>query len=57
MIARLLSFPAPMAFAIFSVLTQATRAGHKQLQTKTRDREQTAGVIARFFEVKREDLS
>lgn len=33
-----------------------TRAGHKQLQAETRDREQTAAIIARFFEVKAEDL-
>jgi PadR family transcriptional regulator PadR len=34
-----------------------TRAGHKQLQTEARDREQTAAIIARFFDVKGEDLS
>ena len=34
-----------------------TRAGHKQLQTETRDWEQTAAIIARFFAVKGEDLS
>src|ERR1700728_4564831 len=34
-----------------------TRAGHKQLETETRDWEQTAAIIARFFEVKVEDLS
>ena len=34
-----------------------TRAGHKQLQTETRDWEQTAAIIARFFDVKGEDLS
>ena len=34
-----------------------TRAGHKQLQKETRDWEQTAAIIARFFDVKREDLS
>ena len=34
-----------------------TRAGHKQLQTETRDWEQTAAIIARFFDVKAEDLS
>ena len=33
-----------------------TRAGHKQLQAETRDWEQTAAIIARFFEVKAEDL-
>ena len=33
-----------------------TRAGHKQLQTETRDWEQTAAIIARFFDVKGEDL-
>jgi PadR family transcriptional regulator, regulatory protein PadR len=34
-----------------------TRAGHKQLQTETRDWEQMAAIIARFFDVKGEDLS
>jgi len=34
-----------------------TRAGRKQLQTETRDWEQTAAIIARFFAVKGEDLS
>lgn len=34
-----------------------TRAGHKQLRTETRDWEQTAAIIARFFDVKAEDLS
>jgi transcriptional regulator len=34
-----------------------TRAGHKQLQTETRDWEQIAAIIARFFDVKGEDLS
>ena len=34
-----------------------TRGGHKQLQTETRDWEQTAAIIARFFDVKGEDLS
>src|ERR1700733_12512872 len=33
-----------------------TRAGHKQLQTETSDWEQTPAIIARFFEVKAEDL-
>jgi PadR family transcriptional regulator PadR len=33
-----------------------TRAGHKQLDAETRDWEQTAAIIARFFEVKAEDL-
>ncbi|HZD50917.1 MAG TPA: PadR family transcriptional regulator [Silvibacterium sp.] len=33
-----------------------TRAGRKQLQTETRDWNQTAAIIARFFEVKAEDL-
>ena len=33
-----------------------TRAGRKQLRTETRDWEQTAGIIARFFDVKGEDL-
>jgi PadR family transcriptional regulator, regulatory protein PadR len=31
-----------------------TRAGHKQLRTETRDRDQTAAIIARFFAVKAE---
>lgn len=34
-----------------------TRAGHKMLQSETRDWEQTARIIARFFEVKAEDLA
>jgi PadR family transcriptional regulator, regulatory protein PadR len=34
-----------------------TRAGHKLLQAETRDWEQTAAIIARFFEVNAEDLS
>jgi PadR family transcriptional regulator, regulatory protein PadR len=34
-----------------------TRAGHKQLVVETRDWEQTTAIIARFFEVKAEDLS
>ena len=34
-----------------------TRAGRKQLQAETRDWEQTAAIIARFFAVKAEDLS
>jgi PadR family transcriptional regulator PadR len=34
-----------------------TRAGHKQLQTETRDWEQTAAIIARFFAVKGEERS
>ena len=34
-----------------------TRAGHRQLRTETRDWEQTAAIIARFFDVKAEDLS
>ena len=33
-----------------------TRAGHKQLRTETRDWEQTAAIIARFFDVKAENL-
>ena len=34
-----------------------TRAGRRQLQTETRDWEQMAAIIARFFDVKEEDLS
>ncbi len=34
-----------------------TRAGHKLLETEKRDWEQTASIIARFFEVKAEDLA
>jgi PadR family transcriptional regulator len=34
-----------------------TREGRKQLQVETQDWEQTAAIIARFFEVKAEDLS
>jgi PadR family transcriptional regulator PadR len=33
-----------------------TAAGRKQLQAETRDWEQTAAIIARFFKVKTEDL-
>jgi PadR family transcriptional regulator PadR len=33
-----------------------TGAGRKQLQAETRDWEQTAAIIARFFNVKAEDL-
>jgi PadR family transcriptional regulator PadR len=34
-----------------------TGEGRKQLQVETQDWEQTASVIARFFEVKPEDFS
>ena len=34
-----------------------TRAGHRQLQSETRDWEQTAALIARFFAAKSQDLS
>jgi hypothetical protein len=34
-----------------------TRNGHKLLETGTGDWEQTAVIIARFFDVKAEDLS
>jgi transcriptional regulator len=34
-----------------------TRAGRKQLANETREWEQTAAIIARFFEVKAEDLA
>jgi PadR family transcriptional regulator PadR len=34
-----------------------TKAGRKQLHAETRDWEQTAAIIARFFSVKGEDLS
>ena len=34
-----------------------TREGRKQLQVETQDWEQTAAIIARFFEVKAEDFS
>ena len=33
-----------------------TEAGRKQLRVETRDWKQTAAIIARFFEVKAEDL-
>src|SRR5579872_7485963 len=33
-----------------------TSAGRRQLQAETRDWEQTAAIIARFFKVKAEDL-
>lgn len=35
---------------------QLTRAGRKQLQSETRDWQQTAEIIGRFFAVKAEDL-
>jgi PadR family transcriptional regulator, regulatory protein PadR len=34
-----------------------TRAGHKLLETEKREWEQTATIIARFFEAKAEDLA
>ena len=34
-----------------------TGAGRKQLQAETREWEQTAAIIARFFEIKAEDLT
>lgn len=34
-----------------------TRAGQKLLETEKRDWEETAAIIARFFEVKAEDLA
>ena len=34
-----------------------TKAGRKQLQAETREWEQSAAIIARFFEVKAEDLA
>jgi transcriptional regulator len=34
-----------------------TKAGQRQLQAETSDWEQTAAIIARFFQVKAEDLS
>ena len=34
-----------------------TAAGRKQLQAETREWEQTASIIARFFKVKAEDLA
>jgi PadR family transcriptional regulator, regulatory protein PadR len=34
-----------------------TAAGRRQLQSETREWEQTAAIIARFFEVKAEDLA
>lgn len=34
-----------------------TAAGRKQLQAETQDWEQTAAIIGRFFQVKREDLA
>lgn len=34
-----------------------TRDGRKQLQAETRDWEQTAAIIGRFFEVKAKDFS
>ena len=37
-------------------LYSLTATGRKQLQAETRDWKQTAAIIARFFEVKAEDL-
>jgi DNA-binding MarR family transcriptional regulator len=37
-------------------LYSLTAAGRQQLQSETRDWKQTAAIIARFFEVKAEDL-
>lgn len=34
-----------------------TRTGHKLLEAEKRDWEQTAAIIARFFEVKAQDLA
>ena len=34
-----------------------TAAGRRQLQTETRDWEQSAAIIARFFKIKAEDLA
>jgi len=34
-----------------------TRSGHKLLESEKRDWEQTAAIIARFFEVRAEDLA
>lgn len=36
---------------------ELTKAGHKLLETEKHDWEQTAAIIARFFEVKAEDLA
>jgi PadR family transcriptional regulator, regulatory protein PadR len=36
---------------------QLTKAGHKLLEAEKHDWEQTAAIIARFFEVKSEDLA
>src|SRR5580704_2773838 len=36
---------------------KVTRTGHKLLQTEKRDWEQTAAIIARFFDVKPGDLA
>jgi PadR family transcriptional regulator, regulatory protein PadR len=36
---------------------QLTKAGHKLLESEKRDWEETAAIIARFFEVKVEDLA
>ena len=33
-----------------------TRAGHRRLESETREWEQTAAIIARFFKVRAEDL-
>ena len=36
---------------------QLTREGRKQLQAETQDWQQTAAIIARFFQLKKEDWS
>jgi transcriptional regulator len=36
---------------------QLTKAGHKLLEAEKRDWEQTTSIIARFFDVKAEDLA
>lgn len=36
---------------------ELTKTGHKLLEAEKRDWEQTAAIIARFFEVKTEDLA
>ena len=36
---------------------QLTREGHKRLQAETQDWRQTAAIIARFFQLKKEDWS
>lgn len=54
---KTLDLPGPLRSDGLAHFNRLTKAGHKQLQTETHDWEQTAAIIARFFTVKREELS